>query len=765
MGFNTCSRSAPARRSLAVAVSTLAVLAALPEDSLAQRRSALEEVVVTAQKREQSADDVGVAIAAFSAEQMERLNFKNGADVAAQAPNVEIRRHFVGRGLTTNLFIRGVGNTDLNNGAESPVAAFIDEFYMISSSTVDFSLYDMARVEVLKGPQGTLFGRNATGGAFAFVTQEPEEEFGAFVEGTVGTYGMLTGEGRLNVPVSDSLKLRFSGYHYGHDAFADNDYPGQDDFRESNMDGLRAQALYDVTENWESLLKVEYGKADGNLVGDNMNPMMKFRDDVIFAPTNLLGRAKDEDPFDTSHNSKDWAQNQVNHVLWTNVWDIDAFTVTSITGWLDQDYDITEDCDASADSLCNYNSFYESEHVTQELRLSGSTDSLNWTAGLYYLKQDAEGGYNLNVFNGLLGPGLPANAGVLQRSVFETEVEASAVFGQVEYALTDTITLIGGLRWQNDKKDFEQVDVQELVLVGDLDFDGERSFSSQNLTPIGVVLGGNNFNKAVAGDLTELDDDNFSGTLQANWQPTDDSLYYASYRRGIKAGGYNVGVVPIGLPSENWGYDREVLHAYEIGTKQQVADGRARVNLATFYYDYEDYQALSFQNLGQFFVNRPATIVGAEAEIFANPLDGLDIILGVGFLDTEVEDVQRGVLESTVADRELGEAPRWTGNVMVRYEFSVPTGYLSVQLDGNYVDKRFGDILNQTAATLPSYSLWNGNVTYTHESEKFYTRLWVKNIADKEVATYRIEITDLANSGQDNFNEPRTAGVTVGYHF
>ena len=736
-----------------------------------QRSSILEEVVVTAQKREQSADDVGVAISAFSGDQMEALNFSSAADVSMQSPNVEIRRHFVGRGLTTNLFVRGVGNTDLNNGAESPVAAFVDEFYMISSSTVDFSLFDMERTEVLKGPQGTLFGRNATGGAFAFVTQKPEEEFDAYVEGTAGTDGILGGEVRLNMPVNDDLKLRFSAYHDSHDGFTENNYPGQSDFRESGFNAYRGQALYQVNDNWETLLKVEYGKAEGNLVGDNLNPMMKSGDDIVFAATTLTGLSKDSDPFDVAHNSKDWAENEVTHYLWTNTWETENFTVTSITGYLDQEYVLTEDCDASALSICNFNSFYESEHWSQEVRLNGSTESLNWTVGAYYMQQDADGGYNFNAFNGLLtGFGFPADAGALQHSVFETEVETYAIFGQLEYSLTDTVTLIGGLRLQKDKKDFQQQDAQIVVLVDDFDFNGPRSFTSANLTPL--LIGGNevllapvnDFTPATAGNLTELDEDGVSGTLQVNWQPTDDALYYASFRRGIKAGGFNVGVVPLGLPANQWGYDQEVLNAYEIGAKLQLSDS-LRLNAATFYYDYEDYQALSFQNLGQFFVNRPATITGLEVELFANPIEGLDIILGASFLDTEVEDVQRGVLVSTVEDREMGEAPAKTANLVVRYEWPVANGYLSLQIDGNYVGERFGDILNQTAATLQPYSIWNSNIAYTSEDDKFFAKLWVRNLNDKEVATYRIEITDLLDYGQDNFAEPRTAGLTVGYHF
>ncbi|GAB3382988.1 TonB-dependent receptor [Spongiibacter taiwanensis] len=733
----------------------------LPQHALSQTRgSVLEEVTVTAQKREESASDVGIAISAFSAEQLEALNFKNAADVAMQSPNVEIRRHFVGKGLTTNLFIRGVGNTDLNNGAESPVAGFVDEFYMISSSTVDFSLYDMARTEILKGPQGTLFGRNATGGAFSFFTQKPEDEFSAYAEGTTGTDGILRGEGRLNLPVNDQLKLRISAFHDSHDGFTENTYPGRDDFREGNFNAFRFQALYDVSEQWEALLKFESGEAEGNLVGDNLNPMMKQGDDIVFAPTNGLGQPKDADPFKVAHNSADWASNEVNSFLLTNNFYLDDLTITAITGLLDQDFELTEDCDASPVSICNYHSFYESKHFSQEVRLNKQADKYNLTVGVYYLNQDADGGLNLNVFNGLVDPNDP-DGGILQATTNDIEVEAYALFGQFDYYLTEEVTLIAGLRAQNDKKDFSQSTYQYYVSVADFDFDGPSDFRAPNIT-IEQTLQSNIFTPSSAGDLTKIDKDSYAGTLQANWTPTDEALYYASFRRGVKAGGFNVGVVPLGLAPEAFPYDQETLNAYEVGGKLSFMDGKTRVNMATFYYDYKDYQALSFENLGQFFENREASITGAELEVFTNPMQGLDIILGVSYLDTEVEGVIRA---GTEMDTEMGEAPNKTANLVARYEWPVATGYVSAQIDGTYVAERYGDILNQTAATLKSYSVWGANVTYTHADEKFFVRLWAKNLGDKEVATYRIEVTDLANTGQDNFMEPRTAGITVGYHF
>jgi len=746
---------------LATAIAMATTAAATTQLAQAQQRSSLilEEVTVTAQKREQSADDVGIAISAFSADQMKALNFTNAGDVAIQSPNVEMRRHFVGRGLITNLFIRGVGSADLNNGSESPVAAFVDDFYLITNSTVDFSLFDMKSTEIIKGPQGTLFGRNATGGAFQFTTQEPEDEFGAYLEGTVGSRGTLQSEAMINLPVTDKLKVRFSGLLDQHDPFVKNEYPGTNDIHESDFEAFRGQIKYQATDRWEILFKAESGKAEGNIPGDNLNPMMKEGDDIVFAPTNPLGTPKDADPLRVSHNSSDWANNEVDHYLLKNVWEGDKVTFTSITGFMDQDLAIIEDCDASADSLCNFHGAYQSEHYTQEFRLNGDTEKYNWTLGAYYLNQDAAGLYRLSAFNGLLDPEMP-NGGVLQYANYDLEVESYAVFGQIDYHLTDTLTLIAGLRASKDKKSFNQENFQDFALVENLDFLEVADYFAPNVTSL-ATLQSNIFNDSTAPGLNDIDEDGVSGTLQMNWQPNDDALYYLSFRRGLKAGGFNNGVVPLGLTPESYSYDQEVLHAYEVGAKLAFYDGKARVNMATFYYDYKDYQASSFEDLGIFFENREAYIIGSEVELFANPIDGLDIILGTSYLETRVKDVVRA---GTVMENEMGEAPHLTANAVIRYEWAIPTGYLSIQLDGNYVGQRYGDVLNQTAATLPSYSLYNTNMTYTREDEKLFARLWVKNLTDKLVPLYRIEVTDLG-TGQDNFNDPRTAGITVGYHF
>ncbi|MCK9505832.1 MAG: TonB-dependent receptor [Porticoccaceae bacterium] len=761
MTYSTGVKSKSSILNLATAISIATASGLVSQAVHAQQRasSILEEVTVTAQKREQSADDVGIAITAFSADQMKALNFTNAGDVAIQSPNVEMRRHFVGRGLITNLFIRGVGSADLNNGSESPVAAFVDEFYLITNSTVDFSLFDMKSTEIIKGPQGTLFGRNATGGAFQFTTQEPEDEFGAYLEGTLGSRGTVQSEAMLNLPVTDKLKVRFSGLIDQHDPFVKNDYPGRNDIHESNFDAYRGQIKYQATDRWEILFKAESGQAEGNIPGDNLNPMMKQGDDIVFAPTNPLGTPKDADPLSVSHNSADWANNEVDHYLLKNVWEGDKVTFTSITGFMDQNLSITEDCDASADSLCNFHGAYESEHYTQEFRLNGDTEKFNWTLGAYYLNQDAAGLYRLNAFNGLLDPNVP-NGGVLQYANYDIDVESYAVFGQIDYHLTETVTLIAGLRASQDKKSFSQENFQDFALVDDVDFDGVSDFFAPNIVSL-QNLQSNIFNDSTAPDFTEIDEDGVSGTLQLNWQPNDDSLYYASFRRGLKAGGFNNGVVPLALSPESYPYEQEVLHAYELGAKLAFWDGRSRLNMATFYYDYQDYQASSFEDLGIFFENREAYILGAEVELFANPVEGLDIIVGSSFLETRVEDVVRA---GTVMENEMGEAPHLTANAVIRYEWAVPTGYLSIQLDGNYVGQRYGDVLNQTAATLPSYSLYNTNMTYTREDEKLFARLWVKNLTDKLVPLYRIEVTDLG-TGQDNFNDPRTAGITVGYHF
>lgn len=732
-------------------------------------------IVVTAQKRAQNLQDVGVAVTAFSGDQLEAAGLTNAADVMAQVPGAIARRHFPSRGLTTNLFIRGIGQTDFNDGTESSVAPFIDDFYLIQASQADFSTFDVERIEVLRGPQGTIFGRNATGGAVQSVTRRPTNTFSGGVDVGFGNFGSRLIDGFINIPVNDKVQLRFSAVDDRHDPYVLNLFEGDDnDILNQNFSAARAQLRLLPTDDLTIDFKYERGRAKGRLLGDQAIIYAGTAEgDVIEIPENGSGynpaREGTNRPNVTSEDNLNDARNEIEHLLARVEWDLGNVTFTSITGWLDQSFDLYEDCDSTPNPTCAFSPNVDSEHWTQEFRLNGQADRINWTAGLYYLKQIASNDLTLNVF--LTNGGTATPTATVIDIDWALESESFAGFGQIEYDLTDTVTLIGGLRLNKDTKNFEQTrDAVGLALPAGTTrfatralhrfFEGETSRTPQHT-----------FTRAVAGDLTRQSNFNYSGTLQVNYEPNSDLLLYTSFRRGLKAAGFNNGLVDVRQDDiDLLPYDEEVLHAYEFGWKWEFGGAvPGRLNGAIFNYDYKNFQATSYVGIGNLISNNDAKVTGAEIEAQLMPADGLFVNLGAGFLDTKVKDVRRVSFTDPnltfTADRELAEAPKFSANFLVRYEWSALGGNWGAQIDGSYTGKRWVDVLNQSALRLPVDTNLNANLSYTHDASGMSIRGWIKNIADRRVPLNLLAAPGLDNLGQVNWNEPRTYGLTVGYKF
>lgn len=738
----------------------------------------LEEIVVTAQRREQNLQEVGIAITSMTGEELASLHLTNASDIAAQTPGVQARRQFPSRGLRSNFFIRGVGSTDFNDATETPVAVYVDDFYMISPSTADFSLMDIARVEVLKGPQGTLFGRNTNGGAVQYVTNLPQlGAVSGYLQGGLGTDETQQLEGVLNVPAGERFAIRVAAQLDNHGYLTKNLLAGGQDSNDQNYSAERISMRFQPTDTVDANYKFQHGDTHGRYgQTDPLVTLAQPGGDVIRKPddTNAFGYSPSANGTDRPDRMEaeglNDGFNKIDSHLLRIDWDVsDNLTFTSITGYMDQDYSVYEDCDGTPSIICNYNGFYESEHYTQEFRLNGTADRMTWTAGLYYLHQDSKGGLDAPLYftadgNPVADPGPTPGLGFY--ADFDLTAENYAAFGQIEYALTDTVTLIGGLRFANDEKDFEETyPVYNILTPNSLFPFRRRSDFRLSSHAIDSLVLEKNFTKETVGDLTNMSDSSWSGTAQINWQPDDGQLYYFSIRRGVKAGGFNNGSVPVfDIQLEQFPFKPEELLAYEIGEKVSFMDDRVRVNSAVFYYDYKDYQVTTFKTLGIVQSNADATIMGAEFEIVASPIEGLNLSAGLSLLDTNIEDIARGA-GLPLVDREMGEAPDVKVNALARYQWPALGGYLSVQLAGTYVDERWTDAQNLTVGRLPSYTVFDGQVGFESEGGTISVLLWGRNLTDERVPFNTLATLTGFNIGQQKWNEGPIGGVTVGYHF
>jgi iron complex outermembrane receptor protein len=769
----------------------------------------LEEIVVTAQKREQAVQDVGIALTAFSGNQIDSLGFEKGTDVVNMTAGIYVSGASAGQ--DAQFSIRGVTQNDFNDAIEGPNSVYVDEGYVAAQNGQAFGLFDLERVEVLKGPQGTTFGRNATGGLVHFVTRKPTRAVEGFADVQYGSYDQVRFEGSVSGPLSGTLAGRLSAMYNRHDEILNNRYPlgatvpgtpggGQDIWNE-NIWGIRGQFLWEPSER-VSLLVSAYGSQqeiseaayqsvgtiavldaqgrhvntifaapagvceaisaetggcvplvaiDGELPGV---PGVPAEDAVRPVPGGDLFGYVDPDG-DGRDTSKDFAFDDISEygsygTTAKLTWGFDRATLTSVSHYMHFDREHPLDVDASPMPQSLFQAESDSDSFTQELRLNGDLDRVRWLAGLYFLYIDTQH---------TLGLAFPANSPfstiifgtpVEVNNIVDLETQSYSLFGQVDVDLTDTLTLVAGLRTIIEKKDysFEQLffpNTDDTRIETDQPplFPGAPPFAD------------------------DTEDTLWAGKLQMEYRPNEDWLMYAGINRGVKAGSFNAKLND-GTPNlapEDIPYVEEVLTAYEIGFKSTLFEGSTRLNGSFYYYDYKDYQAFVFTQSSGFVRNTDARYRGVELEVITNPLAGLDVMLNASWIDADVYDLE--VAPALFRDVTPSFTPSVQVAGLVRYEWPSPfgDGRLAAQMDGHYVSSFYHNIRNFQAQELPSYVIGNARLTWISPGETWEGSVFVNNIADKRYRTMGFDLSTLCGCNQESYGKPRWFGASIRYSF
>ena len=761
----------------------------------------LEEVVVTAQKRDQLLQDVGIAVTAFSREQLKQLGWSSAEKVTAMTPGVTTIQPNGPSAFFTN--IRGVAQNDFSGDhQESPIAVYVDEAYISAASGAGFQLFDFERVEILRGPQGTLFGRNATGGLVHYITRKPDQQRDGYLELTYGDYSQMKAEGAFGGGITDNLSGRVSFVHNEHDGVLENRIGS--DLNNGNDYALRGQLLFEFTSGAEWLLSIRKGEQDVD-VGPfthrsaRLNAVTGLGEDFAGADLTDAGDSKNAEPYEdlsrdlfkASLNIKGFNKIESNGL--TSNFSVDfgnQMEFVSVTDIARLEKDYIEDSDAGPNDFFSFSLRSDIDQISQEFRISGATDSATWVVGAFYLDIEGDffnGGPASNFFAAAfpgdgLGDDSLSNLGL--NNPFSTETRSYAVFAQTDYDLTGALKLTAGLRWSKEKKEmdfrqffslFESTNSFTVAVQDGLGLGGEIwTFSADKISnePGGPAFGYAAINVADPGDLAKRDDDLITAKLSLEWSPSNDFLWYGSYNRGIKAGGFNAPLDATDFYAgdrspEEMTFDEEVLNAFETGFKLTFAEGRARLNGALYYYDYQDYQAFALDSLTTVVFNTDAETTGMELELQATPVDGLDLLLGFGWIDNNVEDAHVEPNGNRV-DREAVLTPELNVNGMVRYEWPVAGGYLAAQADFNYMGSHFFQLKNSPVGEEDGYVLTNVRLTYTSESGQWVTSAYVNNLTDEE---HRLMVFDLAGAPAEggfgmyeNFaGPPRWWGLNVRY--
>lgn len=723
----------------------LALAVALAISPQCLQAAVLEEVMVTATKRSQSTQDIGIAISAFTGDQMEQLGFDNAQQVTAMAPGVSTIQP--NGEANYAVAIRGVANSDFTTNVESPVALYVDEVYVSQMSGAGFALFDMERVEILRGPQGTLFGRNATGGLVHYITRKPQEEFDGYLKGTVGDYDQYKVEGAVGGG-SETLSARLSGSYHQNDGYITNRLDRGNNLNNADDLAARLQVLWSPSEDVELLLNYRMAEQDidtgffenvssirpGELTPSEPNPVLGYIDN-------------DGDVYAGDYDDPGFNDLETEGYTATLKWNFDSFRMTSITDLSTVEREYIEDSDASPEAFFNFFLLTDAEQFSQELRFDGEADAFKWVAGLYYLKLDIDDS-NGAITDPFVGPAPTPGAEAGLSNGYTSELESMSVFGQLDIPLSDNLTLIAGGRYIQDKKDFEfGVNVVEF-----LDPSSSPGFNDSNntnlLAPLATYKG-------------DSDDTEWSARLQLDYALSDDLLVYGGWNRGVKGGGFNAPIFPLSPPlgydDETMSYDPEHLDAFEVGFKSTLADGQVQFNGAAYYYDYVDYQAFFIIGLDTITFNTDAESYGAEIEVQASPIDGLDVLFGAAYNSVEVE----------VGGQEVAsvQSPEWNLNGLIRYEWPMFGGAMAVQGDAVYRSEHYFALTGAETVEEDGYVLGNASLNYTTDDGNWQASAFVKNITDEEylVQTFDLSSTDVFGMTEQYYGRPRWWGISLKY--
>ncbi|MEM6832549.1 MAG: TonB-dependent receptor [Pseudomonadota bacterium] len=758
----------------------------LPAYAQEQDFTGLEEIFVTAQKRVEGLQDTPIAISAISAAALEARGTQNISSLQDFTPNLVFDSTAPVSGVSSGavIFIRGVGQTDFSLTTDPGVGTYVDGVYMSRSVGGVLDVLDLERIEVLRGPQGTLFGRNTIGGAISLVSRRPSEDFTAKAEAAYGNRDRVDLFGTVDIPIGEKIRTKLVGSLRKQDGFM---VGLAEDRRQGNTNrySFRGTAEVDVADNVMATLSADYTSIDeqnaasklvgislqapgaptrtdirfdrdtGGVIFQNIdvppgNPSLAFLQNVVDVP--VLG----ELPFDERWITPDLdttfatGPNGTELDIWgvslTLDWDLGWGALKSITAYRKTTGRFARDADGAPIEVTTTDNFdYGQDQFSQELQITGTAlaDRLNYAAGLYYF--DESGNDELVVT-------LPDAFGFVTNFTFVNN-QSIAAYAQATYEIVENLSLTAGARYTEDDKEYTAPEGGNGVTNGLAAIFGPTG----TLTPF-----------FPPGTVSETFDDwSFKGILDYNFG--NGTLVYVSYSEGFKSGGFNVrylAPVPNAIP-----FTPEQLTTYEAGLKWQGLDNRLRVNAAVFHSDYEDIQLVIYNSGAPIITNAgDANINGFELEVQAAPIESLQLGFGLGYLDAEYSRV--APLDPLIApdvqvqlDNRLPNTPEWSMNGFAQYTYPVSdAGELIGRVDWTYSSSIENDAVNSVFLFQPSYHLVNAQLTYQQDGGRWSVTAFAENLFDERV----LESGD-SNFGigfhEATFNEPREYGVRVRFKY
>ncbi len=800
----------------------ISVFLIAPSISLGQQT--LEEVLVTAQKREESLQDAALAVTAITGAALDRAGVVDIDTMAEMIPNVDVDSEANRDGLI--ITIRGIAGTDVRNGADPTTAFHVDGNYVPRLSGANAYFFDTERVEVLRGPQGTLYGRNSTSGVINVISKKPVlGEFGVNAEAIAGNYSQFVAKGGVNIPLSENVAFRGSFMSNNRDGYIKNNGPGSmgnitEDSNDADELAFRGHLLWQISEDTSVLFTGEHYERNGTglgtanigclsesvLAGFGLTTATAAQPNGADITCNASDDPADHSPFNTQgfrNNDDDNYRVELNHDFgFANFYYQGAYRNHFRDFLDDNDFTTIVANGIVADSFIK--EVTESESWTHEIRLSSNNDGpLQWIVGAFYLDESIDGIFQVNLArdssrNTCCAPG-PVRAFGFDEQVVQfidkdLTNESIATFLSASYEISDTVTLRGGLRWTRDEKDKggNPSDPSSgstfCVFFNNNGTNGNPGTSAFNICGASAQgLGG-------GGGIPQISNPNWdklTWNVGLDWNINDNLLTYLTVSTGFKSGGWNRGSQGTTTDGTLFVFDPEEVTAFEAGAKFDLLEGRARLNLAAFYYDYTDMQQAAIFTNPADGTRTNVTFNAAESEVIGLEAEGTllfgasgSVSASVGLIDTKFKEFIGFVDDFTgasldVTGNELPRTPGFNTTIsLIPTTFQGLGGTWTPQIQFHYEGSSFLSVANRSigpagAGVRGSYTKTNLTLGYQHDGGKWFGEAFVYNIEDDDIfnASGCSSAIGSANGAFPNpvfncsasFQAPLTFGVRVGF--
>lgn len=742
------------------------------------QQSGIADIVVTAERRAGSVQDTPIAISAFEGDTIASQGITNVEGLAQIAPSLQIYSEQINN---EEYIIRGIGKSNEDLTTDSGVAVNINDAYIAQSGEANAALFDIERVEVLRGPQGTLYGKNAVGGVINIITRKPTNELDGYVTAELGGLGRRQFEAAASAPIiEDKLSARIAGFSLHTNGAYRNLTTGN---RANGIDtqALRGSLRFTPSDDWEINLVVDYSKVDQDGV---------LKSKIVDVPgTPLILKDFFQSPYPTQEENIRSGRSNVEGEQgirqWGGVLRIDRFTGAGTVSLLsayrgERSYNV-EDVDRTAAEQNNFVATQKTWATSQELRFVSDDAGplsmggrLHWSAGLYWFHEEGWRDQDIFLFgctpgsqpcdastpdnpdDGLIGPGSPdyqnSTASFLQR----INTDSFAAFSEVKFDITDRISLTAGLRYTNETKKFGLV-----------------------ASSIAAVPGGDPFSLfQPEGDFQTVRSNtwtSFTPKFVIEYEPTPDIHAYASYARGFKGGGFN-GQASVIADTEP--FEPEIADNFELGLKTDFFDRRLRINLAAFYIKFDDLQVTGVSEAGTIITNNAADarIKGIEIETVVQPFDGFTLNGSLSLLDATFRDYAIEVFDPTIQGgppffilnlngERLPNIPKYSASVGAKYEYVMGDGS-KIYLGADAAFKG-NTLTNELTLRGNPHTVVNARVGWASANGRWDISGWVRNLTDEVYYVGGGAIPDFnkTTTRVGLVSDPRTAGVTVKLSF